>query len=328
MAVLTRIPPWARVLLRVGLGVAVVAATVAIVGGRPFLRGFLAVSPTAILAALVLVGVATAAAAWRWSIVSGRLGAPLGWAAAVAAYYRSQFLNTVLPGGILGDVHRAYRRGRDTGDLAVAARAVATERIVGQVVQVALVAAVLAGLGLTTPLPGLAWIVAAAAAVVLITVAIALATGRGRRILRRELALLRRILGAPRAAIPIVVSSVVVVAAHAATFVVASRAVGIVASPRELIGLALVALTAAALPLNVGGWGPREAASASAFALVGLGAGSGVAASAAFGVLTMIAVAPGAVVLVADRIAASRRTAPTRTADRGPRARTPKERTA
>jgi glycosyltransferase 2 family protein len=322
MALLTRMPPGARALLRVGLGVAVAAATVAIVGGRPFLRGLLAVSPGAVLAAVLLAGIATAAAAWRWSVVSGRLGAPLPWTSAVAAYYRSQFLNTVLPGGILGDVHRAYRRGRDTGDVALAARAVATERIAGQVVQFALVAAVLAVLGLTTPLPGMAQLAAIAAAVLVVVAAIAVALPRGRALLRRELAQLRRVVGAPRPALAILASSILVVAAHAATFVVACLAVGIPAEPRELIGLALVALTAAAVPLNVGGWGPREAASASAFALVGLGAGAGAASSAAFGVLTMLAVAPGAIVLLADRLAAR---------PRPPRhhpVRTPKERTA
>ena len=38
-------------------------------------------------------------------------------APAVAAYYRSQFLNTTLPGGVLGDVHRGVRHGRDAGDV-------------------------------------------------------------------------------------------------------------------------------------------------------------------------------------------------------------------
>ncbi len=313
------IPPWARVLLRVGLGLAVVGATVAVVGGRPFLRGVAAVSPPAILAALILTGVATAAASWRWSVVSRRLGVPLRRRDAVAAYYRSQFLNTVLPGGVLGDVHRAYRHGRSAGAVGRAARAVATERAAGQVVQLVLVAAVLAALGLTAALPGMAWIVAACAALAGAAVAIAVATRRGRVLLRRELEILRSVLGAPRAALAVVASSVVVVAAHATTFVVACLAAGIVATPRDLVGLALVALTAAALPLNVGGWGPREAASASAFAVAGLGAGPGVAASTAFGVLTMIAVAPGLAVLLAERIAAARTAY---------RPRTPQERTA
>ena len=53
-----------------------------------------------------------AAAAWRWRILVRRLGLSLGWRESVAAYYRSQFLNTVLPGGVVGDVDRAVSHGR------------------------------------------------------------------------------------------------------------------------------------------------------------------------------------------------------------------------
>jgi hypothetical protein len=55
----------------------------------------------------------------RGAVVAGRArtrGAPpLG--TAIAAYYRSQFLSGALPGGVLGDVHRGVRHGRDAGDL-------------------------------------------------------------------------------------------------------------------------------------------------------------------------------------------------------------------
>lgn len=49
------------------------------------------------------------------------------------------------------------------------------------------------------------------------------------------------------------------------------------------------------------------AVAAAAFALAGPGAGAGVAVSTAFGVLTVLAVAPGAVALLADRFRSSHR---------------------
>ena len=302
-----RLSPRVRRLLQLGLGAAVIAGTIAIVGTGPLLRGVLAISPGAIVTAALLTAAATFAAVWRWRTVSAELGLPMRWTSAVAAYYRSQFLNTVLPGGVIGDVHRAYRQGREARDVPIAARAVATERAAGQVVQVAMTAVILLALGLTGPLTAwlsaVGWIAAGVAAVVVVALLIAVATVRGRRILRHELTLLRRIFGAPRASIAIVTSSIIVVASHAATFIVACLAVGIEASPRELVALAVIALAAASLPINVGGWGPREAVSASAFAMIGLGAGAGLAASTAFGILTIIAVLPGAVVLIVDRIA-------------------------
>jgi uncharacterized membrane protein YbhN (UPF0104 family) len=106
--------------------------------------------------------------------------------------------------------------------------------------------------------------------------------------------------------VQIVLSSIVVVGSHATVFVVACLATGVHASVVELVALALIALTASAIPINVGGWGPREGAAASAFAMVGLGAGAGVTASTTFGVLATIALLPGAVVLIVDRIRAAR----------------------
>ena len=77
------------------------------------------------------------------------MGVGLPMREAVASYYRSQFLNSTLPGGVLGDVHRAVRHGRDAGDLPRGARAVVWDRVSGQVVQVVL--AVLVLLALPSP---------------------------------------------------------------------------------------------------------------------------------------------------------------------------------
>jgi len=291
--------------LSIALGLAVVIGVILVVGAGPFLRGLAAVSPASIGAALLLTAITTAASAIRWRAVAAGFGLQLSWSGAVAACYRSQFLNSVLPGGVVGDVHRAYRHGRGSGEVALAARAVATERIAGQVVQLVLVAAVLASLGLTSPVRGIAWIVGAVVLATGLALAIAAMPSRGRRFLARERVLLRGVFSEPRRSAVTVGSSVVVVASLTATFVVACLSVGVEAPVRDLVALSLVALTAASLPINVGGWGPREAAAGSAFALVGLGAAVGVAAAAAFGVLTLIAVAPGAIVLVVGRVAAS-----------------------
>jgi uncharacterized membrane protein YbhN (UPF0104 family) len=287
-------------MLQLGFGLVVVASTIAVVGTGPLIRGVLAVSPLAILFAAAFTAVATLAATWRWRTVSAALGVPLPWATSVAAYYRSQFLNTVLPGGVIGDVHRAYRQGEQNGEVGRAARAVATERGAGQVIQAVLTVVVLIVLSLAGPLIELAWIGAAVLGGVVVALVVVAVTIRGRRLLRRELSLLRLTFGSPASSLSVLVASVVVVVAHAATFVVACLAIGIAASPRELVALALVALAAAALPLSIGGWGPREAASASVFALVGLGAGAGLAASTAFGVLTMVSVLPGLAVLIVE----------------------------
>ncbi len=60
------------------------------------------------------------------------------------------------------------------------------------------------------------------------------------------------------------------------------------------------------LPLNVGGWGPREGVTAWAFGAAGLGAGTGLSVAVVYGVLSFVASLPGVVVLVVRWVGGSR----------------------
>ena len=87
------------------------------------------------LAAAVGIGVLTTVfSAWRWCAVTRALGIGLPLGPAVADYYRALFLNAALPGGVLGDVHRAVRHGQSSGDMGRGVRAVVIERTAGQLV--------------------------------------------------------------------------------------------------------------------------------------------------------------------------------------------------
>ena len=100
---------------------AVAAATLTVLvwrlGTGPFLDGLRTVDGGALAAASGLAVLTTLCCAWRWRIVARGLGVDLPLGTAVAAYYRSLFLNVTLPGGVVGDVHRAISHGRDRGDV-------------------------------------------------------------------------------------------------------------------------------------------------------------------------------------------------------------------
>jgi hypothetical protein len=96
----------------------------------------------------------------------------------------------------------------------------------------------------------------------------------------------------------VAVSSVVVLAGHLAMFVLAARVAGSDASVAVLTPLAVLALLAMGLPLNVGGWGPREGVTAWAFGAAGLGADTGLGVAVVYGVLSLVASLPGVAVLV------------------------------
>jgi glycosyltransferase 2 family protein len=285
---------------------AVAAATLAVLvshlGTGPFLDGLRTVDGGALAAASGLGVLTTMCCAWRWRIVARGLGVDLPLSTAVAAYYRSLFLNVTLPGGVAGDVHRGISHGRDTNDVGRGLRAVAWERSAGQVVQVVLTVAVLlvvaSPVRSVVPLVALALI--AAAAGVALAARVRPAAGRSPWARLRSAAArdLREALLARRAWPAIAFASALVVAGHAATFLIAARSAGVTAPPSQMLPLALLVLQAAALP-NVGGWGPREGVAAWAFAAAGLGPSLGVATAVVYGVMVFVASLPGAVVLVA-----------------------------
>jgi uncharacterized membrane protein YbhN (UPF0104 family) len=294
---------WARA--RLLGGALVLGVLVWRLGTGPFLAGVRGLDPGTLLAATAIGAVTTVCSAWRWRAVAAALGVGLPLPAATAACYRSQFLNSALPGGVLGDVSRGVRHGVDTGDTPRGVRAVVWERTAGQVVQAVLALVVL--LVLPSPVraavPAVAAVVAAAAVAVLVA---------GRAVLRHgppgPARLLRTVAGEVRAFArtpgtwpSLVLASALACAGHVAVFLLAARATGVDDDLGRLLPPALVVLVAAALPLNVGGWGPREGVAAWVFAAGGWGAGQGAAVATAFGVMALVATLPGAVVLLAGR---------------------------
>jgi glycosyltransferase 2 family protein len=299
----------AGVLIRLAVAAGTLAVLVWSVGTGPFLDGLHAVDGGALAAASALAVLTTVCCAWRWRVVARGLGVDLPLGTAVAAYYRSLFLNVTLPGGVIGDVHRGISHGRDTSDVGRGLRAVAWERSAGQVVQAVLTVAVL--LVVPSPVQGAMPLVALAVLAAAAAVALVARVRRGdvrsrwarwRSLVAREL---RDGLLARRAWPAIALASALVVAGHTVTFVIAARTAGATASPSELLPLALLVLLAGALP-NIGGWGPREGVTAWAFAAAGLGASLGVATAVVYGVMVFVASLPGAAVLVAAWVARTR----------------------
>jgi uncharacterized membrane protein YbhN (UPF0104 family) len=278
--------------------VLVLAVLVWRLGTGPFIDGVRTVDGRVLAEAAGIAALTTLCCAWRWKLVARGLGADLSMPAAVAAYYRSQFLNVTLPGGVVGDVHRGVSHGREARDVGRGLRAVAWERTAGQVVQFVLTVVVL-----LSPVRSAMPIVAAAvvaAALAAAFVARALPGGdrsvlaRARTAVGRDIrdALLSR--GAWRG---IALASVLVVAGHAATFMIAARTAGSSAPVSQMLPIALLAMIGAALP-SAAGWGPREGVTAWAFAAAGLGAQRGVTTAVVYGVIVFVACLPGAVVLV------------------------------
>jgi glycosyltransferase 2 family protein len=308
-------------------GVVLLAVVAWRMGIDQSLRAVGAIDARALGAALVLTGLTTVCCAWRWSLVATGIGARVPLRTAVADCYRSQFLNTATPGGVLGDVHRGVRHGRRTADAGRGVRSVVWERTAGQVVQGVMALIVLSVL--PSPVrPVVAWGWAAAAVALVCTVL-------RRRVLRRTVfrrtvfrrTVFRRtgLVRGPRRRVrtgvvadswrevrrgvlsrrtwPLVaIASALAVTGHVLTFLVAARTAGSTASATGLVPLAFVVLMASGIPTNLAGWGPREGVAAWVFGAAGLGAGAGLSTAVVYGVLVLVASLPGAVVLVVTHV--------------------------
>ncbi|UQA96940.1 lysylphosphatidylglycerol synthase transmembrane domain-containing protein [Streptomyces halobius] len=299
---------WAWLRMLAGVGILVVLLWQ--LGTSAFLDGLRRIDTGTLLAALALGLLTTVCSAWRWCLVARGLGLRLPLGRAVADYYRALFLNAALPGGVLGDVHRAVHHGRNTGALGRGVSAVVLERaagqialfVVGAVVLIARPSAALAPIGLVTA-PGVTVLLAAVGCgVLLVTVGwlywSSRRASRTVRAVRTALAEARRGLLARGVWPGVAVASVVVLAGYLGTFLLAARVAGSTAPAAELVPLMVLALLAMALPLNIGGWGPREGVAAWAFGAAGLGAAQGLTTAVVYGVLALVASLPGAGVLV------------------------------
>ena len=275
--------------IRLALGAGILGVLVWRLGADPFLDGLRLTSPWALSAAIVITALTTLCCAWRWSVVARALGADVPVAEAVPAYYRSQFLNATLPGGVLGDVHRGVSHGRDIGSLGLGLRSVVWERGLGQVVQVVL--SVLLLLALPSPMRPTATVIAVIGVVACLVLAM----------IRRAPRDLRLILRTPRSGLSIVLASAAAAAGHTLIFLIAAETAGAHASLAVLLPVALVVLLASAVPTNIAGWGPREGAAAWAFGAAGLTAAQGVTTAVVYGVMALVATLPGALVLIAGR---------------------------
>ena len=255
--------------------------------------------PSWIGLALALSVVQVAASAWRWRFTAGRLGIELPFSIAVREYYLAMFLNQVIPGGVVGDVSRAWRHARAQSLLRSASgpavRAVILERASGQVVMamVAMLSVVSLPLGL-----GVTWWwgVLAIGAVVsgfLFWVRDLNDTSLMGRFWRdARLALFAGL------AFPLqFASSVLVVATYLITYVIAARAIGVETPLLVLAPLVAPVLLTMLIPVTVAGWGLREGAAAVLWGGGGLAAVDGVAISVAYGLIVLLSTLPGGLVL-------------------------------
>lgn len=263
-----------------------------------------------LLAAMVISVLQVLVSAWRWRYTAARLAILLPFVVAVREYYLATFLNQVLPGGVLGDVNRAWRHSLDSGARLGAVHAVMIERLSGQVVMISVALGLGTWLamhqgqaaGVVADLGGVAVTVVAVVMIALGVVGRFWAPGRGYvHALRRDIRL--ALLSWPAILVQ-VSSSAVVVATYLGVFALLALGAGYWNGPVEvlvLMALCSLLLLAMAVPVSVAGWGVREGAAALLWPLAGLPPEQGVALSVGYGLAVLVSSLPGVLFIVRGR---------------------------
>jgi uncharacterized membrane protein YbhN (UPF0104 family) len=257
------------------------------------------------LALLVSVG-QVVLSAWRWRFTARCLGLPLVLRDAVREYYLATFLNQCLPGGVLGDVNRAWRHGSGSGERRASLHAVMIERLSGQLAMFAVALSAAVWLAVTQPsfrALGSQWGSGIGVGLLLILLTFAVVIMFGGRLWRRFRDYLTTLgrdlykgLLSPRIFPVQIVSSLLVVASYLTVFwLLAASAHDDLGLTQTLTLMALCSLLllAMVIPLTVAGWGVREGVAALLWPLAGLPAEQGVALSVGYGLTVLLSSLPG-----------------------------------
>lgn len=301
--------PRAARLTRAGVSVALLILVASWLDVGAVLDRLAQLRPGWVVAALVVSVGQVVLSAWRWRYTAARLGQEIPLGRAVGEYYRATLLNQLLPGGVVGDVSRAWRYAGPGGGGGSAVSAVVLDRLSGQAVMT--IVAVLSGVSLLwggsgdsgvggsagAGWDGAGWVVAVAGILLLVLA--------GPFLLRRLLRFppLARVADDARtallgSALPVqLVTSLAVVVSYLVVFLMAARAVGVSTPFPLLLPLVAPVLVTMLLPVTVAGWGLREGAAAALWHAVGLTAADGVAVSVAYGLLVLISALPGLLLL-------------------------------
>lgn len=247
----------------------------------------------------------TVASAARWCVVARGVGVDVGLGEAIREVYRSTLLNSVLPAGVLGDLHRALAQRPRRGNRGVIA--VAVERGIGQVVIATAAIAVASPVLMATTQVGVSTtgaLVTAGSSLAAVTTAVMVVRHHRTRLvaaLAKSMTQLRGAVLNPRSGPAVAALSLLAFGGYMALFCPAARAAGVHTPIADLAPLLAISLLATAVPINIGGWGPREAVSTAAFAAAGIGPAAGLTVAVLYGVLSLISVLPGAVLLLSRR---------------------------
>jgi glycosyltransferase 2 family protein len=271
------------------------------------LRRMLEVEPGLLAAAGLLLFALSLPIALRWSAILRRLRAPLGVARAFPLVLIGSFFNMTLPSSIGGDAMRIWLAHRAGVAGRAAVTSVLIDRLAGLAALLILVAMGLPALFARVADPAIrlgvvgllmAGCCGLAFLMLLDHIPLRLIPARLGRLKPLQSAFafsaeLRSVLLAPRAAVPVILLSLLNQLGYVAAVWLLARGLSIPVGPTECLIVVPFAILAAMLPVSIAGWGMREGAFVAGFGFLGIASGQALSLSLLLGLLTILVSLPG-----------------------------------
>ena len=242
--------------------------------------------------------------AYRWMYISSKNGTEMNFFYCLRFYYISSFINNVLPGGVAGDIYRAYCARESTHrviNLSKSVQGIVFERLSGQIMMFFIFL-----FSLTLFFLFNEKYLAFFYTVIPVTLAILIFYFIIKKIYFNKIRSNEIMLNFKRIFSGIIfwnhtIISFFVVLSYIIIYIISAEAIGLSIDYFSFFVFTPIILFSMPLPVSIGGWGVREATALLIAFLLGLSASSSISVAIMYGILNLLCSLPGLYFLLSIR---------------------------
>ena len=242
--------------------------------------------------------------AYRWMYISSKNGSEMNFLYCLKFYYISTFINNILPGGVVGDIYRAYSaRESDNNliNLSKSVQGIVFERLSGQIIMffIFLISLTFFFLINAKYVAFLFTVVP----VLLITFIIYIVVRKiyFNKISSNEIVINFRKIFSGKIFWNHTIISFFVVLSYIVIYIISAEALGLSIDYFTFFVFTPIVLFSMTLPVSIGGWGVREGTALLIAFLLGLSASSSISVAVMYGILNLFCSLPGLYFLLSLR---------------------------
>ena len=242
--------------------------------------------------------------AYRWMYISSKNGSEMNFFYCLKFYYISSFINNILPGGVVGDIYRAYcarESSHNVINLSKSVQGIVFERLSGQIMMFLIFL-----LSLTFFFLINAKYVAFFYTIIPVISSIFIIYIIAKKIYFNKIRSNEIIVNFKKIFSGIIfwnhtIISFFVVLSYIIIYIISAEALGISIDYFTFFVFTPIVLFSMTLPVSIGGWGVREATALLIAFLLGLSASSSISVAVMYGILNLFCSLPGLYFLLSLR---------------------------